>query len=60
MNSDLLYVIFMLGKRGVTIYTLRQKWLVLWAFLKPTLMLIEFFLFESQIEPVGLDLFVRW
>jgi len=24
------------------------------------MILIEFILFESQIEPVGLDLFVRW
>jgi len=26
---------------------------------KPTLILIEFILFESQFEPVGLDIFVR-
>jgi len=41
------------------IYTQRRKCLVLWAF-EAYLDLFEFILFESQIESVGLDLFVRW
>ena len=42
------------------IYTLRQKCLVLWAFCSLPWIHWNFIHFESQFEPVGLDLFVRW
>jgi len=42
------------------IYTLRQKCLVMWAFWSLPWLLIDIYPFLSQVEPVGLELFVRW